>query len=179
MADIKFQRAVIPDDIPALCDFDKRAFHAHPADLFTEEEWKKYESYWMIVDGKAVGCVAMETDKKDELWIASTAVLPEFRGQRFGEKLKQWEIDYAKSHGFSSIGTVMRQSNEPIIRLNEKFGFMRRRTQHRCFDPVEPGLGMQLLLQLPGCPQCGKALRTHRSKQCRFCGADWHASPEG
>jgi predicted nuclease of predicted toxin-antitoxin system len=24
------------------------------------------------------------------------------------------------------------------------------------------------------CPWCGKPLRTKRSKQCRFCGKDWH-----
>src|SRR5688572_23102440 len=24
------------------------------------------------------------------------------------------------------------------------------------------------------CPFCGKALRTARAKQCRFCGKDWH-----
>jgi len=24
------------------------------------------------------------------------------------------------------------------------------------------------------CPECGKPLRTSRSRQCRFCGADWH-----
>jgi N-acetylglutamate synthase-like GNAT family acetyltransferase len=178
MADIKFQQAIIPDDIPALCDFDKRAFHAHPADMFTAEEWKKYETYWMIADGKTVGCVALETDKRDELWIASTAILPEFRGMKFGEKLKQWQIDHAKSHGFSRIGTVMRQSNAPIIQLNKKFGFTPRHTSHKYFSPDEPGLGMELRLPLPECPKCGKTLRTHRSQQCRFCGADWHISPE-
>src|SRR5215469_2215041 len=26
----------------------------------------------------------------------------------------------------------------------------------------------------PLCPYCGKALRTPRAKQCRFCGRDWH-----
>jgi predicted RNA-binding Zn-ribbon protein involved in translation (DUF1610 family) len=24
------------------------------------------------------------------------------------------------------------------------------------------------------CPWCGEPLRTERSKQCRFCGKDWH-----
>jgi ribosomal protein S18 acetylase RimI-like enzyme len=170
---IEFIKAIIPDEIQELCEFDKKAFHAHPGDLFSAEEWKKYEPYWMIVDGKKIGCVAMETDKRDELWIASTAILPEFRRNGFGAKMKQWEIDFAKSHGFSRIGTLMRQSNEPIIRLNEKFGFKKRWTRRRYSEPDEAGVEMQFDLPLPTCPKCGKTLRTHRAKQCS-CGADWH-----
>ena len=86
---IEFRKAVVPDEVPALCDFDKKAFQAYPADMFPPEEWERYESYWMIVEGKTVGCVALQTDDKHELWVASTAVLPEFRRQKFGEKLKE------------------------------------------------------------------------------------------
>ena len=171
---IEFPKAIIPDEIPALLDFDRRAFQAYQSDIFPPEEWKKYDSYWMIVDGEIIGCAALEALRKDYLWIASTAILPEYRNHEFGTRLKQWEIDYAKSHGFSRIGTMMRQSNEAIIRLNEKFGFKSVPTQHRYPTPDEPGLKMELQLPLPVCPQCGKTLRTHRAKQCRFCKVAWH-----
>jgi ribosomal protein S18 acetylase RimI-like enzyme len=171
---IEFRKALIPGEIPELCEFDKKAFHAHPADTFSADEWKKYESCWMLVDQKIVGCLAMETDKKDELWISSTAVLPKFRGQKFGDKLKEWEIEYAKSHGYERIGTIMRESNKIIIHLNEKFGFKKDKLVPGAYsNPAEPGIVMRLRLPLPNCPKCGKQLRTHRAKQCA-CGADWH-----
>src|SRR5260370_18890392 len=171
---IEFRKAIIPDEIPALLHFVKKAFQAHPADLSSVEEWTRWESYWMIVDGKPIGCLAMETDNKNELWTASTGILPEYRRNGFGNKMKQWQIDYARSHGFPRVAGLMRKSNEPIIRLNTKFGFTPRPTRRRYFNPDEPGVEMELQLDVPSCPKCGKPLRTHRAKQCRFCGADWH-----
>src|SRR6478752_3616981 len=115
MTEIEFRKAVIPDEIEALCAFDQKVFHDRPSDVFSPEEWKRYESYWMIVDGTIVGCAALQTDKRDDLWIASTAISPEFQGQQFGNKMKQWEIDYGKSHGFERIATQMRLSNQRSI----------------------------------------------------------------
>lgn len=176
MPKIEFRKAIIPDEIEALCEFDQKVFHDVPSDVFSPEEWKKYESYWMIVDGMIVGCAALQTDEKDELWIASTAISPESQGQKFGNKLKQWEVDYAKSHGFERIATQMRLSNQRSIGLNEKFGFTKIRTVPNGYsNPGEAALVMQLRLPLPSCPKCGKTLRTHRAKQCA-CGADWHKS---
>jgi GNAT superfamily N-acetyltransferase len=167
MSDI-YRRVIVSEEIAALCEFDKRAFETHPADVFAEDEWGKYESYWMIVDGNIVGCVAFEKNG-DELWI------PEFQGGGLGKKFKQWQLDFAKSHGFAKLGTVMRQSNTRIIGLNERFGFkVRRVCPNRYSDPAEDGIEMELLLPDPTCPECGKPLRTRRAKQCRFCAADWH-----
>ena len=174
MCEIKFRQVIIPEEIPALCDFDRLAFHAHPADVFPAEEWRRYESYWMVLDGRIVGCTALQKNS-NELWITSTAVLPELRRQGLGSKLKEWQIEYARSHGFERLGTVMRQSNEAMIRLNEKFGFERKRLEpHRYAEPDETGIVMELILPSHTCPKCGQQLRTRRAKQCRFCGADWH-----
>ena len=171
---IEYRKAILPDEIPDLCEFDKKAFHDRPSDVFPAEDWNKYESYWMIVDGKIVGCAALQTARSDELWIASTAILPEFQGQKFGNALKRWEINYAKSHGYERVGTQMRVSNQRSIALNTKFGFTKVRISPNGYsDPVEDALVMQLNLPLPTCPECGRVLRTHRAKNCR-CGADWH-----
>jgi GNAT superfamily N-acetyltransferase len=181
---VEFRKVIIPDEISALCDFDREAFHNHPADLFTPEEWHDYESYWMIVDGKTVGCSAFIHDadydgrrRRGCLYIVSTGVLPEFQHQGFGTKQKEWQIEYAKQHGFTLIVTNMRQSNKAIIRLNQKFGFKTRKIDLDYYNhPDEPAVVMELQLEdLSGlCPRCGKALRTPRAKQCRFCRADWH-----
>jgi len=175
MAELDFRKAIIPDEIDALCEFDSRSFADHPADIFSKDDWKKYESYWMIVDGKKAGCAAFDETNRDELWVASTAILPEYRRQGLGRRFKRWQIDYAKSHGFARLGTVMRPSNTAINELNKEFGFKLRKMRPKLYsDPPEDGIEMELLLPDPVCPECGKPLRTRRSKQCRFCGADWH-----
>jgi ribosomal protein S18 acetylase RimI-like enzyme len=142
---IEFRKAIIPDEIPALRDFDKKAFHAHPADLSSVEEWGRWESHWVLLDEEIVGCISMETKRKTELWIASTGLLPEFCGRGLGNKLKQWEIDYAKNNGYPLIGTMMRQSNEKIIGLNKKFGFTVRKIVPGVYlNPDETAVVMEL-----------------------------------
>jgi [ribosomal protein S18]-alanine N-acetyltransferase len=52
--------------------------------------------------------------------------LPEHRRKGYGQTLKEWQIVYAREHGFKVIVTNMRRSNDPIIALNEKLGFTTR-----------------------------------------------------
>jgi len=181
---IEFKKAIIPDEIGALCEFDRRAFCAYPNDAYGPESSQELESYWMIVERKTVGCTAFghnidfdQMPRPGCLYISSTSVLPEFQGQGFGKRQKEWQIEYAKQNGFQVIVTNMRQSNERIIRINERFGFQRTKTVPDCYsDPKESAVVMELdLRRLPTpCPRCGRPLRTPRAKQCRFCHADWH-----
>ena len=130
---IEFRKAVIPDDIEALCDFDRKVFGAYPEDLFLPEDWVELESYWMMVNGTTVGCLALKHDiDYDEeprlgcLYIESTGVSPEYQRQGFGARMKEWQIEYARHHGFGLIVTNARQSNNSSIGLNQKFGFRTR-----------------------------------------------------
>lgn len=177
----EFRKVVVPDEIEALCDFDRKAFSLYPQDVFPPQLWEKCESYWMIADGKIVGCSAFllnaDYDAQPRsgcLCIESTGVLPEFQGRGFGRQQKEWQIRYARDGGFDPIVTIMRQSNTRIVRLNEKLGFTVRKIDNHYYPDGEPGIVMELNLPAPVCPRCGKALRTRRAKQCRFCHADWH-----
>lgn len=83
---VEFRKAVVPQEIKALCDFDRRAFHRHPQDLFDPEDWDLFESYWVVADGQVVGCTVLmhDVDYNEEprpgcLYIVSTGVLPEFQ----------------------------------------------------------------------------------------------------
>lgn len=151
---IEFRKAIIPNEIETLYEFDHMAFESFPADLFEAGEWAQYESYWMIVDGRTVGCSAFLPDVDyDEhprpkcLWIVSTGILPEVQGQGLGSKLKEWQIEYARLRGFEFIVTNMRQSNSRIIKLNERFGFKRRALVPGYYcDPDEAALVMDLKL---------------------------------
>lgn len=151
---VEFRKVVVPDEIEALLAFDRKAFAEFPADLFDAEDWAKFESHWMIVDGEIVGCSAIvhdqdydETPKAGTLWIASTGILPEHRRKGFGEMLKTLQIGYAKEHGFELVVTNMRRNNTPIIRLNEKLGFVAREVSFEYYiDPTEDAIVMELKL---------------------------------
>src|SRR5260370_9723251 len=181
---MEIKEVIIPDGIGALCEFERRAFHVYPNDVYDAEDWKEVESYWMIVDGETVGCTAFDhnIDYDDRprpgcLYISSTSVLPEFQGQGFGKKQKEWQIEYAKQNGFQVIVTNMRQSNERIIGLNERFGFQRRKTVPGYYtDPSEPAVLLCLIFQqfpTPS-PPSRNPLRTPRANQCRLWLVDWH-----
>jgi GNAT superfamily N-acetyltransferase len=151
---IEFRRVVVADEIGTLCEIDRKIFHAFPADLFTPEDWAEFESYWMIVDGKIVGCSAFirDSDYDDEprpgcLHIVSTGVLPEFRRRGFGMKQKQWQIEFAKQQGFRMIVTNTRESNLAMLQLNLKVGFVICGTApHFYYEPDEPAIVMELQL---------------------------------
>jgi GNAT superfamily N-acetyltransferase len=151
---IEFRRVIVPAEIDGLCELDRKIFHEFPADLFIPEEWAEFESYWMIVDGKIVGCSAFirDSDFDDEprpgcLHIMSTGVLPEFRRRGFGMKQKRWQIEFAKQQGFQVIVTNTRESNVAMRELNLKLGFaIREVSPHFYYEPDEPAIVMELQL---------------------------------
>ena len=153
---VESERVVVPDEIEALCDFDRKAFGPYPQDVFSPQWWEKCESYWMIADGRVVGCTAFllnaDYDAQPRpgcLCIDSTGVLPEFQGRGFGRQQKEWQIRYARDGGFAEIVTVMRQGNTRIIRLNESLGFTLRQIDDHYYPDGEPGIVMELNLTAP------------------------------
>jgi ribosomal protein S18 acetylase RimI-like enzyme len=150
----EFRKVVVPDEINALLDFDRRTFADFPGDLFDAETWTHFRSHWMIVDGEIVGCSAFvhdvdynETPRVGSLWIVSTGIAPENRRKGYGEGMKKWQIEYARQHGFRVVVTNMRVSNAPIIRLNEKLGFQERERSPKYYtNPTEDAIVMELKL---------------------------------
>lgn len=139
----EFRRALTPKEIRSLVIFDHKAFHEYPADWFDQEVWQTYETWWMIVGRRKIGCCAFirhvdfEGDihpdndtphRRGSLYIASTGILPQFRGMGYGTLLKAWQLSYARHHGFTRIVTNTRKSNKAMIGLNKKFGFTVIRT---------------------------------------------------
>ena len=150
---VTFKKAVLPDDKARLVAFDREVFKR--ADWFSPDDWDAYESYWMIVSGKRVGCCAFQPDAAfgerlclRSVYIATTGILPEFRGKRLGEKFKRWQVRWARRHGFTRMVTNCRKSNQAIIRLNEKFGFrvLRITAGNYYHRPAERAVVMELKL---------------------------------
>ena len=140
----EFRKAVIPDELRSLCAFDRKVF---PSDYFPPAEWKEYESYWLILDGKKkIGCCAFE--KQDEaLYIATTGILPAYQRMGFGRLIKAWQIAYARRNKFKRLIAHTRKSNAAMIALNKEFGFRQAKTiPHYYEDPDESAVVMEMKL---------------------------------
>jgi len=156
----QFRKAVIPAESRSLVTFDHKVFGR--ADWFEHEDWQAYESWWMIIDNKKVGCCAFQLNvdfqgdirddgrnppRRASLYVVSTGILPEYRSLGFGKVLKSWQISYALYHQFTRIVTNTRKSNKIMIGLNRRFGFKVLRTTSGYYeDPCEPTVVMELSL---------------------------------
>jgi ribosomal-protein-alanine N-acetyltransferase len=115
----EFRKAIIPDEIRSLCAFDRKVF---PSDYFSAADWREYEAYWLLVDGRKIGCCAFER-QGETLHIGTTGILPAFQRMGYGQLMKCWEIVWARRQGFKRVMTCSRKSNAAMIALNKKFGF--------------------------------------------------------
>jgi ribosomal protein S18 acetylase RimI-like enzyme len=147
----------------SLLAFDRKVFPV--SDRFEEDYWRTLTSYWMLIDRVKVGCCAFEKNvdfqediRDDEtnppmhgsLFIATTAILPRYRGAGLGQMLKCWQICYARRHRFPRIVTNVRKRNTNMLRINQRFGFeVIRTTQGYYSGPNDSTVVMELCLTLP------------------------------
>jgi ribosomal protein S18 acetylase RimI-like enzyme len=162
----EFRRAEIPAELRSLQAFDRKVFRK--ADVFPAEYWKQCEPYWLLIDGVKAGCCAFDKHTlhaKGTLYVSTTGILPRFQRRGLGQLMKQWQIAYARRHGFTRIVITTRKSNAPMIALNRKFHFKTVRTIPRYYsDPTESALVMELLLSPPRrLPARPSAANTDRS----------------
>ena len=156
---VAFRKATLPKEKVRLVAFDHKVFRQ--ADWFDPDDWDSYESYWMVVNDRKVGCCAFERNvdfevdpdkdsgpRRGSLYLASTGILPDHQRKGYGERFKRWQIAWARRYGFTRIVTNCRRSNRPIIQLNQKFGFKILDTTRRnyYYGPAEPAVVMELKL---------------------------------
>lgn len=156
---LEFRRAVLPEEALNLWKLDVEIFGK---DAFQQEDWLTLESYWVVVDGRVAGCAAFvhDADFQEDLredgrstaqsgtvYIQSTGLLRAYRGQGLGKRIKAWQIEYAKRNGFRRMVTNCRESNVPMISINEKFGFRAIRSTPEYYEDGEATVVMELLLE--------------------------------
>jgi ribosomal protein S18 acetylase RimI-like enzyme len=157
---LEIRSASLPSELRSLAAFDRKVF---PADHFSTDQWRTYDSHWLLLNTRKVGCCAFEphVDFRDDLredginprrrgslYIASTGILPAFQGMGLGQLLKSWQIAYAGLNGFTRIVTNTRKRNAAMIALNKKFGFKIVRTTPGYYrDPTDATVVLELLLQ--------------------------------
>lgn len=144
--ELEFRRVDVANELRRLRDFDKRIFPK--GDLFPSAYWRECQVFWLLVDGKRVGCCALQEAEEDgALSIASTGILPAWQGFGLGRVMKAWQVAYARCNGFRRLITETREGNLRMIHLNESFGFRIVRTlPDHYFDPDESGVEMELVL---------------------------------
>jgi ribosomal protein S18 acetylase RimI-like enzyme len=136
----------MPQELNALVAFDRRIFPA--SDRFDDEYWRQCESWWLVAGGVRVGCCAFEKKAGGRtLYIATTGILPKYQRQGFGQLMKAWQIAYAQHRGYRRLACHSRESNSPMIALNERFGFrVIRKTPGYYTEPDEAAVLMELRL---------------------------------
>ncbi len=154
---LEFRKAQLPHDAGALWNLDVAIFGK---DAFDEALWPLLESYWILVDAQIAGCTAFvhdadfQEDLRDDdentpqpgsLYIQSTGLLRQYRGQGLGHRIKAWQIEYARQNGFRRIVTNCRETNSAMISINKKFGFQPLRTTPAYYENGEATVVMELL----------------------------------
>ncbi|MDH3492083.1 MAG: bifunctional helix-turn-helix transcriptional regulator/GNAT family N-acetyltransferase [Acidobacteriota bacterium] len=79
--------------------------------------------FFALVDGQAVGTVAMIPEGDNCVELAKMAVTNGYRGYGIGDKLMEAFIEYARKNGFERIVLESNRKQVPAIQLYRKFGF--------------------------------------------------------
>ena len=155
---LEFRRAAVPEEIAELCRLDLEIFGK---DAFDEELWLSLEPYWILVDGTVAGCAAFALDtefqedlreddenvpRQGTLYIQTTGLLGDYRGQGLGKRIKEWQVEYARRNGFERVVTNCRESNAAMIAINAKYGFRAIRTTPGYYEDGEATVVMELIL---------------------------------
>jgi ribosomal protein S18 acetylase RimI-like enzyme len=157
---LEIRKANLPEDARELRAIDLQIFGG--ADAFEEDYWLELEAYWILAGGRLAGCTAFrrnvdfqddlrpdepDTPQEGTLYIETTGILPDYRCKGLGTRVKNWQIDYARTNGFRRVVTNCRESNSQMIALNVKHGFKLLRTTPAYYEePVEATVVMEALL---------------------------------
>jgi GNAT superfamily N-acetyltransferase len=110
------------------------------ATVYTEREFRQVFASWQVIPdaffiakagGRYVGYSGLGADGRggDTIGSGPTAVRPEYRGLGVATALKVLSLSWAKGRGY--LAAVSRSANPAMIRVNEKVGFRRGRSEVR------------------------------------------------
>lgn len=80
--------------------------------------------FFAVVDGEAVGTVALIPAGDRVYELTKMAVSPEFRGLGIGDRLMQKCVEFGRENGCRSIWLESHTKLAPAINLYRKFGFV-------------------------------------------------------
>lgn len=153
---IRFKKIDLPTELKDLVRFDEKIFPPGQGQGdIDKSEWKNFENYWMLANGKRVGCGSLQigvdydgTKKRGYIYIVTIGILPKYEGRGFGTEFTRWQVRYALTHGFFTIVTNTRKSNCRMRAIYERLGFKLRRFVKRYYSqPVESAIVMERSLK--------------------------------
>jgi [ribosomal protein S18]-alanine N-acetyltransferase len=125
MAKVTIRKMELSDIIRVL-DVERASF-ATPwtTDIFYQEliDNKHAHYFVMDLDGIIVGYIGIWI-VIDDAQITNVAILPNYRGNKLGEKLFGYAVQYAVEMGVKRLSLEVRESNYPAQGLYKKFGLV-------------------------------------------------------
>lgn len=118
-------RNMTVNDLDIVASIDKQSFPKpwSKETFINELTQNRFATYILLtLNEKIVGYCGLWVIV-DEAHITNIAVLPEYRGKKFGEELLKKTIELAKEQGALSMTLEVRVSNKVAQNLYEKFGF--------------------------------------------------------
>ena len=104
---------------------------------FVTEMKNELAHYLVMADkGKIIGYAGMWIIV-DEAHVTNVAILPEYQGQKLGEKLMSALIAHAKDRGALCMTLEVRASNVVAQNLYTKFGFVSRGTRRNYYSDTQ------------------------------------------
>lgn len=118
-------RPMLLSDIDAVLAVEQVSFITPwSRDAFVAEAGDNDLAVYLVIeaDGQVIGYAGMWVIL-DEAHVTNVAVLPAFRGRRFGERMMRALIDKARSRGARRMTLEVRPSNAAALGLYGKLGF--------------------------------------------------------
>jgi len=113
-------------DIDQVMEIDRASFPSPwPRYIFEQEISENDFAYYYVLeqDGKVLGYLGMWMILEDAQ-VTNIALLPEARGQKFGEQLFRHGVELAIRNGMQRLSLEVRVSNVVAQKLYRKFGLV-------------------------------------------------------
>lgn len=117
----------------------KKFFYVEPFDEEVLSKPKKYiidkggYIFYAKVDNNIAGTVALMPMKTNKVYeLTKMAVCPDFRGQKIGQKLMQYCIDFSKDNDIEKLVIYSSRKLENAIYIYKKYGFVEIPVEQDC-----------------------------------------------
>lgn len=137
-------------DIDGVLEVEEQSFTIPWSRAGFVSEMKNELSYYLVMvnGGKIIGYAGMWLIV-DEAHVTNVAIVPEYQGQKLGEKLMRALIEHAKARGALSMTLEVRASNKVAQGMYTKFGFISRGIRHKYYTDTQEDAWIMWCDQLP------------------------------
>lgn len=117
-------RRMEKSDIPSVLKVEASSFSAPwPPDIFYHELTDNpYAVYFVMERGKRIIGYCGLWIVIDDAQITNIAIAPKWRGKKYGQKLFEYVMEYARLQGASRLSLEVRASNFTAQKMYKKFG---------------------------------------------------------